>query len=197
MKRLRATLFGLGVVVGVAVGFGLFRRYGGRAGDIKSFAMFGESKTVVQSEHLRSADATAIFGAVTLDLRDVHVDEQATVDCFALFGGVEVLMPKRWRLTLSGTPIFGGVEDNTVQDDPLPAEAPVLVVKAVAMFGGVAVANEPGEAARRKVAATIPPATSSFHARGRRRPGRPQLHHVALAGAGQPVHSLADQRAGG
>jgi hypothetical protein len=153
MKRLRATLLGLGFVVGVAAGFGLFRRYGGRAGDTKSFAMFGESTTVVQSEHLRSADATAVFGAVTLDLRDVHLDEEATVDCFALFGAVEVLMPKRWRLALSGTPIFGGVDDNTVQDDPLPAEAPVLVVKAVAMFGGVAVANEPGQASRRTTAA--------------------------------------------
>ena len=150
-KRLRPILIGLGVVVGVAVGFGLSRKYGGRTRDASSFAMFGETKTMVR--HLTSADATAVFGAATLDLREAQIDEEATVDCFALFGGVEVLMPKRWRLALSGTPIFGGVEDRTSQDDPLPAEAPVLLVNAVAMFGGVAVANEPGDATRRKAAA--------------------------------------------
>jgi hypothetical protein len=154
VRRLRPVLLGLGVVVGVAVGFGLFRKYGGRAGDTSSFAMFGETKTLVQAEHLTKADATAVFGAVTLDLREAQLADEATVDCFALFGGIEVLIPKLWRLALSGTPIFGGVEDRTSQDEPVPAEAPVLNVNAVAMFGGVAVANEPGEATRRKTAAT-------------------------------------------
>ena len=56
-KRLRPILLGLGVVVGVAVGFGLFRKYGGRARDASSFAMFGETKTMV--EHLTGADATS------------------------------------------------------------------------------------------------------------------------------------------
>ncbi|MEI8406512.1 MULTISPECIES: LiaF domain-containing protein [unclassified Kribbella] len=154
MKRLRPVLFGLGVVAGVAVGFGLYRKYGGRAGDTRSFAMFGETKTMLQSEPLTTADATAVFGAVTLDLREALVDDEATVDCFALFGGIEVLIPKRWRLALSGTPIFGGVEDKTTQDDPLPPEAPILNVNAVALFGGVAIANEPGEATRRTAAAT-------------------------------------------
>jgi hypothetical protein len=143
MKRLRATLLGLGVVVGAAVGFGLFRKYGARVGDINSFAMFGETKTMVQAERLTGAAATAVFGAVTLDLREAQVDDEATVDCVALFGGVEVLMPKRWRLALSGTPIFGGVEDKTSHDEPLQTDAPVLFVNAVALFGGVAVANEP------------------------------------------------------
>jgi hypothetical protein len=147
MKRLRATLLGLGVVVGAAVGFGLFRKYAGRAGGVSSFAMFGETKTMVQD--LTSADATAVFGAVTLDLREARIDKEATVDCFALFGGIEVLIPQRWRLALSGTPIFGGIEDKTSQDDPLLTEAPVLSVNAAAMFGGVVVANQPAEATHR------------------------------------------------
>lgn len=142
MKRLRATLLGLGVVLGAAVGFGLLRKYGGRAADINALAMFGETKTMVQSEQLTSAAATAVFGAVTVDLREAQVDDEARIDCFALFGGVEVLMPKRWRLALSGVPIFGGVEDRTGHDEPRQADAPVLLVNAVATFGGVVVANE-------------------------------------------------------
>ena len=152
MKRLRPVLLGLGVVVGVAVGFGLFRKYGASTGDSSSFAMFGETETNVLSEHLTAAAATAVFGAVTLDLRDARVDDEATVDTAALFGGVEVLIPKRWRLALSGIPVFGGVEDKTTPDENLPTDAPLLNVNALAVFGGVAVANEPGEATRRKAA---------------------------------------------
>ncbi|WP_406047167.1 hypothetical protein [Kribbella sp. NBC_00889] len=154
MKWIRPVLLGLGVVVGIAVGFGLFRKYAASTGDSSSFAMFGETKTKVLSENLTDAAATAVFGAVTLDLRDAHIDDEATVDTVALFGGVEVLIPRRWRLALSGTPVFGGVEDKTTPDDNLPVDAPVLNVSALAVFGGVAVANEPGEVTRRKAAAT-------------------------------------------
>ncbi len=154
MKRLRPVLLGLGVVAGVAVGIGLFRKYGAPAGNSGSFAMFGGTTTRILSEHLTGATATAVFGGVTLDLREARIDDEATVDAFALFGGVEVLIPKRWRLALSGTPIFGGVEDKTSPDTMLPTDAPVLIVNAKAVFGGVVIGNEPGEAGRRKAAAT-------------------------------------------
>ncbi|TCN31165.1 pyruvate flavodoxin/ferredoxin oxidoreductase-like protein [Kribbella orskensis] len=44
-------------------------------------------------------------------------------------------------------------EDKTSSAEMLPADAPVLNLNAAAVFGGLAVANEPGEAARRKAAA--------------------------------------------
>ena len=154
MKRLRPALLGFGILVGVAVGCGLFRKYRASASDGSWLALFGETTAKVVSEQLTKADATAVFGAVTLDLREAWIDEEATVDALALFGGVEVLIPRRWRLALSGTPIFGAVEDKTSPDEKLPADAPVLNLTAAAVFGGVAVANEPGEAARRKATST-------------------------------------------
>lgn len=106
-------------------------------------AMFGGARTVDRSEHLTHADVSAVFGGATLDLREAHIDKEATVDALALFGGVDVLVPKGWRVSLGGLPVFGGYEDKTTTDGPLPVDAPVLTVNATAIFGAVEVANEP------------------------------------------------------
>jgi hypothetical protein len=51
----------------------------------------------------RHADASAIFGGATLDLREAHID------AFALFGGVDVLVLEGWRASVSGLPFMGGI----------------------------------------------------------------------------------------
>ncbi|MFI7063600.1 hypothetical protein ACIBL3_21625 [Kribbella sp. NPDC050124] len=152
MRRIRVVLVASAVVVGTAVGYGLFRKFRAPARDAAAWAMFGEATTKVLSGRLSRADATAVFGASTLDLRDAEIDAEADIDAVALFGGVEVLLPARWRLALSGTSVFGGVEDLSGSADRLPADAARLNLHAVAVFGGVTVANEPGAAARRKAA---------------------------------------------
>ena len=106
-------------------------------------AVFSGAKMIDRSEHLNHTDVTAIFGGATLDLRDAHIDEVASVDAFAMFGGVQVLVPKDWRVSVGGLPIFGGYEDKTTGNGSLPADAPLLKVNATAIFGGVEVANEP------------------------------------------------------
>jgi hypothetical protein len=141
-------LFGpaLLVVFGLAVLLGLSRSYGGeRDSDRSSFAMFGATKVKERSEHLRRADATAVFGGVTLDLREAHIDDKASVEALALFGGVDILVPTGWRVAITGTPILGGFEDKTLVNEFLPADAPVLNVNGVAIFGGVTVANHSDE----------------------------------------------------
>jgi len=128
--------------IGLVVLSGLWHRR--RADDAHgedSLAMFGATKIKDRSEHFTHADVSAVFGGATLDLRRAHVDHEASVDALALFGGVDVLVPKGWRVALAGTPILGGCEDKTEGDGELPADAPVLNVHATAIFGGVDVKN--------------------------------------------------------
>jgi hypothetical protein len=107
-----------------------------------SLVMFGATKIKDRSEHFTHADVSAVFGGATLDLRQAHVDHEASVDALAVFGGVDVLVPKGWRVALGGTPILGGYEDKTDGDGELPADAPLLNVHATAIFGGVDVKNK-------------------------------------------------------
>jgi hypothetical protein len=56
---------------------------------------------------------------------------------------MDVLVPKGWRVSLGGPPVFGGDQDETAGNDALPAHAPVLTVNATGIFDAVEVANEP------------------------------------------------------
>ena len=100
-------------------------------------AVLGAAKGRNRSAHFRSANVCALFGGAVLDLTDAHPGPGARVDALALFGGVDVLVPPGWRITLGGLPIFGGYEDKTRANGALPEDAPQLRVVATAIFGGV------------------------------------------------------------
>ena len=55
---------------------------------------------------------TSIFGSVELDLRDVKLKNDLVIDCFTLFGGIDIHLPKDVKVEVSGLPIFGGAESN-------------------------------------------------------------------------------------
>lgn len=129
------------VIIGLVVLSGLWRRRVEGAGRENSVVMFGGTKIKERSEHFTHADVSAIFGGATLDLREAHVDTEASVEALAMFGGVDVLVPNGWRVALDGTPIFGGCEDKTEGDGRLGSDAPVLHVHATAILGGVDVKN--------------------------------------------------------
>lgn len=105
------------LVVGVIVLWGLHGPRGSRS----SFAMFGGATIRERSPRLRHVDA------------------------FALFGDVDVLVPRGWRVSIGGLPFMGGIDDKATPDDDLPADAPVLVANGMAMFGAVTVKDRPDE----------------------------------------------------
>ena len=131
------------IVVGLLVLSGLVRRRASADDAAAALAVLGGSTVRSTSAHLDHAEVSAVFGGATLDLREAHVERHARVDAFALFGGVDVLVPPGWRIVLRGLPIFGGYEDKTRTHGPLPADAPVLTVNATAVFGGVSVTDKP------------------------------------------------------
>jgi hypothetical protein len=110
---------------------------------IRATAVFGGPKLVSTAQHLQGAWLTAIFGGVTLDLRGAHpAPDGASVNATVAFGGIDILVPKGWRISVRSTPIFGGVEDKTDQSEPPAPDAPTLHVDALTVFGGVDIKHE-------------------------------------------------------
>lgn len=111
---------------------------------VRATAVFGGPKIASSSQRFEGAWLTAVFGGITLDLRHAKLDPAgSTVNATAAFGGIDIIVPRGWRITVRSTPILGGVEDKT-DHAQVPAEgAPVLRVDAVAAFGGVTVKHEP------------------------------------------------------
>lgn len=50
-----------------------------------------------------------MFGGITLDLCGARLDP-AGATITATFGGIDIIVPRGWRIAMKGTPIFGGIE---------------------------------------------------------------------------------------
>lgn len=110
---------------------------------VRSTAIFGGQKQACGSRAFRGAWLTAVFGGVTLDLRQATpVPEGASVNATAAFGGIDVLVPRGWRISVRSTPIFGGLHDKTDHSQPLAPDAPTLHIDGVCLFGGLDVKHE-------------------------------------------------------
>ncbi len=133
----------------IAVGLGLLLLRSGVAssGDardrVNAFAMFGGQTIVARSETFSGGSVTALFGGVDLDLRSTTIaPDGAGIETFSAFGGVNVIVPRGWRVTVSGMPLFASFEDSVDRSvEPEPG-APHLVISGVALFGGVEVKHE-------------------------------------------------------
>jgi hypothetical protein len=116
---------------------------GGRPADptIHGFAMMSGVAIKNTSIGFQGGTLNAIMGAVEVDLRGATLaGGSATIDCFAMWGGIEITVPPGWTVVGQVWPLMGGFEDKT--SPPAPEDATgELVLTGWAVMGGVAVKN--------------------------------------------------------
>ena len=134
----------------VAVGFLLVMRgvrprpattRGDESSTVHAFAMMSGVTRKVASVAFEGGSATAVMGGVELDLRSAQmVRDQAAIDCFAMWGGVDITVPPGWTVVARVWPLMGGFEDKTTPPAPEDATGE-LVVTGWAIMGGITVGN--------------------------------------------------------
>lgn len=82
-----------------------------------------------------TADAKAIFGSANYTPSAEELSGKEPVDVFALFGGIDVVIPETHRARLDGLALFGGTSCEVVCDSD--RTGPDVEVDAMAIFGGV------------------------------------------------------------
>ena len=105
---------------------------------VVAFAALGSRTLKSRSPALTGGDVTVLFGNLVLDLSDAAPAPGAKISVTAILGGCEILVPAGWEVQLGGVPIIGGWDDTTRRDG-LGPDAPVLVVRAVAILAGIEV----------------------------------------------------------
>jgi len=99
-------------------------------------AIFGGGERTGRWRVKRRTNAVAVFGGHDLDMTDaVFEGREVTIWAFAVFGGIDITVPEGVSVRNEGVGIFGGFGARG-SDDPDP-NAPVVVVKGLALFGGV------------------------------------------------------------
>jgi predicted membrane protein len=107
--------------------------------EVKGLAMLGGLKWASDAPDFQGGELTAVMGGVHVDLRRATLRGRAVIDTFAMWGGIEIVVPDGWVVELRGLPLLGGFDDKT--RPPLDPNAPRLVVRGVAVMGGVEVKN--------------------------------------------------------
>ena len=107
---------------------------------LNGLAVMGGFRRANSSQNFQGGEITAVMGGAEVDLRGAAIaDEEAVLNIFAFWGGVELRVPREWNVQVLATPILGGFEDKTLQ--PASNAAPRLVIRGYAIMGGVEIGN--------------------------------------------------------
>lgn len=88
------------------------------------------------SNDFKGGILTTILGGIDVDLRGADIKEEgAFLEANAFMGGIDIKVPKHWKVKVSGTPILGAWSNDTYpNNDP---NAPVLKIKVFVAFGAI------------------------------------------------------------
>ena len=99
-------------------------------------ATFGEQRVNLAGEEFKGTNLDAIFGSVTLNIKDAVIKEDQVINASAIFGGIDIIAPSNVIIKVKSTPIFGGVSNKT-NTIVTGENVPTLYINGFAMFGGV------------------------------------------------------------
>jgi len=106
--------------------------------DLTISQVFSGSSRKVESQNFRGGKADVVFGSAEIDLRAAKLaGGQATLVLSAVFGGIEVYVPRDWQVVLEGSPVLGSI-DSHKKAATVPATQ-TLTIKGSAVFGSIEV----------------------------------------------------------
>ncbi len=91
------------------------------------------------SSAFRGGELTAFMGGCEIDLREARMaGPEAVIDCFAMWGGIEIKIPPDWVVEPQMSVFAAGFEDGT---KPPVQPTGRLVLRGTAFMGGIEVSN--------------------------------------------------------
>ena len=94
----------------------------------------------VTSPQFKGGEVVAVMGGGELDLREAKLAEgRARLEMNLIMGGITLRVPEDWAVEFQGTPIMGGVEDQTKRLAGEPKGR--LVVTGVLLLSGIVIKN--------------------------------------------------------
>lgn len=98
-----------------------------------------------------SHTAVAVMGGISIDLREAELQSaEITIRAFAVWGGIEIIVPDDLHLVVDGVGLMGGFAEDrsTWKKDPRPVRqappgAPTVRVTGLALMGGVGIRRVP------------------------------------------------------
>ena len=111
--------------------------------DFNNFAVFGGFKRRITTQKFHGGKLLSFCGGYQIDLRQAQIEgDSATIEAISVMGGGEIKVPESWLVSMDGVSLFGAFADETRQQSPeATGTQKRLIMKGVALFGGVVVKN--------------------------------------------------------
>jgi hypothetical protein len=108
---------------------------------VNLFAFLNGVERRIVTQSFAGGEVSAVLGGMTADLRGAQLaGGHAVLDVFAMWGGVELIVPAGWRVVGRVSPLLGAYVDSMPPvTDP---DAPKLEVRGLAVMGGVEVRSD-------------------------------------------------------
>jgi predicted membrane protein len=105
---------------------------------INELVIFNSIDRRIYTPNFKGGKITTIFGAADIDLRNAKLTAgRQVLNVEVFFGGLDIYVPRDWRVVLSVTSIFGAFDDERrISTDPGQDESKVLEIKGFVLFGG-------------------------------------------------------------
>lgn len=97
-------------------------------------ATFAGQRVDKTDEKFEGASLDAVFGSIVLDLRKAKLSKEVTIEASAIFGGIEIIVPKGVNVKVKSTPIFGGTSNRIINSED---NKETIYIESFSMFGGV------------------------------------------------------------
>ncbi|MEX1125204.1 MAG: LiaF domain-containing protein [Acidimicrobiia bacterium] len=104
--------------------------------EIDLVTIFGGENLVSSADPFYGGKILTMYGGTVLDLRKATPAPTGIyIDVLVWMGGVNLVVPKGWRVDFTGKVIFGGFDDATqTTADP---DAPMVRIGGMILFGGL------------------------------------------------------------
>ena len=97
------------------------------------YATFSEQIVNKNEEKFEGANLDTVFGSIAIDLTKAKIKNESVISASAIFGSVNIIVPKDYEVKVKSTSIFGGVSNKNKPGD----SKKIIYVEAFCLFGGI------------------------------------------------------------
>jgi len=108
---------------------------------IDSVSVFGGTSQKIFSKDLKGGEIIAVFGGSEINLTQADFQGNIIIEVVAIFGGIKIILPPTWEIKSEVVAIFGGMDDKRAVMPFGDGSRKIVIIKGVALFGGVDIRN--------------------------------------------------------
>ena len=101
------------------------------------YGIFSGLEERITDTNFKGANIYSIFGGVDLDLRELELKEDITINAYSIFGGTSIFVNDNFKVKFNSFSLFGGNENKSITTDK--KKVSTLTINCISIFGGTEV----------------------------------------------------------